>query len=87
MQLPKHQWKGVKAAVKVKTTVYNMKKIVNLFKCGTCEKPKITLEGLYYHNKHYHNNKPQFELYMPENSSCDNCKGAFRTLKLQEDHT
>ena len=44
MQLPKHQWKEVEAALKVKTTVHNMKKknVGNLFKCGTCEKSEIT---------------------------------------------
>ena len=65
MQLPKHQWKGIKAALKVETTVHNMKQFGNLFKCGNCEKPEITLEGLYYHIKHYHNKKQQFELNMP----------------------
>ena len=64
MQLPKHQWKGVKAALKVETTVHNMEKVGNLFKCGTCEKPEIALDSLYYHIEHYHSNKQQFELNM-----------------------
>ena len=44
-------------------------------------------KGLYYHIKHYHNNKQHFELNMPVKSICDNCKEYFSTLKLLEDHT
>ena len=40
------------------------KKVGNPFNCGTCEKQEITLEDLYYHIKHYHNNKQHFELNM-----------------------
>ena len=40
----------------------------------TWEKAEITLQGLYYHIKHYHNNKPHGELTMHVKSSCDNCK-------------
>ena len=64
-----------------------MKKLGNLFKCGTNEKPEITCEGLYFHIKNYHNNKQQFELNMPLKSIRDNCKESFRTLKFLEDHT
>ena len=56
MQLPKHPWKGVKATLKDETTVHNMEKVGNLFKCGTCEKPEIALAVLYYCITHYHNN-------------------------------
>ena len=44
-------------------------------------------EGLYYHIKHYHNNKQHFELNMPVKIICDNCKEYFSTLKLLEDYT
>ena len=63
------------------------KKVGNPFKCGTCEKPEITLEGLYYHIKHYHNNKQHFELNRPVKNISDNCKESFRTLRFLEDHT
>ena len=56
-----------------------------IFKFGTCEKAEITLKGLYYHIKHFHNNKQQFELNMPVKSICYNCKEAFSTLTLLED--
>ena len=55
-----------------------MKKVGNPFKCRNCEKPEITLEGLYYHIKYYHNNKQHFELNMPVKSIS---KESFRTLK------
>ena len=64
-----------------------MKKVGNPFKHGTCEKPDITLEGLYYHIKNYNNNKQHFELNMHVKSISDNCKESFRTLKLLEGHT
>ena len=59
--------KGLKQLQKMKhnSLKYIKKKVGSLFKCGTCEKAEITLEGLYYHNKHSHNNKQHFELYMP----------------------
>ena len=41
--------------IAIKHTVHSMKKVSNLFKCWTCDKPEISLEGLYYHIKHYHN--------------------------------
>ena len=43
-----------------------MKKVGTLFNCGTCEKAEITLEGLLYHIKNYHNNKQHFEQNMTE---------------------
>ena len=46
----------------------------NPFKCGAWDKAEITLEGLYYHSKHYHNNKQHFKLNMPVKSIYDNCK-------------
>ena len=64
-----------------------MKKVGDAFKCGTCEKPEITLEGLYYHIKHYHNNKQNLELNMSVKSISDYCEESFRTLKHLEDHT
>ena len=62
-----------------------MTMVGNLFMCGTCEKAEGTLEGLYYHIKHYH--KKHFELNMHLKSICDNCKESFSTLKFLEDHT
>ena len=43
------------------------------------------LEGLYYHIKHYHNNKQHLNL--PVKSICDKCKESFSTLKFLEDYT
>ena len=78
--------KGLKQHQKMKHNSSQYEKVGNIFKCGTCEKAEF-VEGLYYHIKHYHNNKQQFELNMPVKSICDNCKEYFSTLKLLEDHT
>ena len=56
------------------------KKVVNHFKCGTCDKPKITLEGFHYHIKHYHNNKQHFELNMPVKVSLNIVKDLTETM-------
>ena len=63
-----------------------MKKLV-IFQVWNLWESRIFLEGLYYHIKHYHNNKQHFEINMPVKSICDDCKEYFSTLKLLEDHT
>ena len=73
--------------IAIKHTVHSMKKVSNLFKCWACDQPEISLEGLHYHIKHYHNKRKHFELNMHVKSICDNGKKSFRTLKLLEDHT
>ena len=49
--------KGLKQHHKMKHTSSQYKKVGNLFKDWACDKAEITLKGLYYQSKQYHNNK------------------------------
>ena len=64
-----------------------MKKVGNIFKCGTCEKADFFQKVYNITLNTITKNKQHFELNMPVNSICDNCKECFSTLKLLEDHT